>query len=571
MDNLRTAKITDPERIRGYLSDESAAFHGHADEVYLPANEAELAEVVRAANKSRTLLTVSAGGTSITGSRVPMCGGAVVSVERMTAVGAGSRPALAEPQPGFEPVEGHGFTILLNRSEKLAIVPPAITLAALDAALARFGLLYPPDPTEMSAMIGGTIATNASGARSFHYGPTRAWVRRLRVVLPTGELAELRRGGPRAIDSVLRFETNTGAVDVPLPAPGEYSMPHTKNAAGLYLEPGMESIDLFIGSEGLLGIITEAEVALVDRPMQTLTVVSYFGTRDGALGFVDSGVVALASRPCLHAQACPERSRRDGRATHGQDGRATDDRTRPEMMLQSPERFRFLSLEYFDHRSLDFMRPKYADIPEGAAAAVLFELPYDESEPHNPYPPSGLLSSLEDSLARHGALSNWAVAASRRVDLRLFRHSLPEAVNEFVRTRAGKIGSDMAVPHERLREMMDAYEREAGSSGVRFLMFGHIGDDHVHLNFLPEDQDAARRAKLAYSRLARTAVALGGTISAEHGVGKKTIIDETGRSAPYLEVLYGASGLRAIANVKNALDPNRILNIGNMVPAEMLD
>ena len=520
MKDVKAAKTTDPDRIRAYLCDESAAFHGHADALFMPANEPELAELVRAANESRTLLTVSGGGTGITGSRVPLGGGAVVSVERMISV-------CREPPAGFELVEGPGHSILLDKSGKAAIVPPAITLAALDAMLARFGLLYPPDPTEMSAMIGGTVATNASGARSFHYGPTRAWVRRLRVILPTGEAAEVRRGDPPARDGKLCFQADGRTVEVALPDPADYAMPRTKNAAGLYLAPEMEPIDLFIGCEGLLGVISEIEVSLVERPGQTLTVIAYFGSRDDALDFVDAG-----------------RS----------DERPLD----------------FLSLEFFDHRALDFMREKHPRIPEGVAAAVLFEVAYDAAERHSPYPGSAMLSKLRELLNAHRAVANWAVPGSRREDVRLFRHLLPEAVNEYVRKRAGKLGTDMAVPHDRLREMMDLYETESDTCGIRFLMFGHVGNDHLHLNYLPENEDEAKRAKRAYTRLARKAVELGGTISAEHGVGKKTIVCEDGRTAPYLEVLCGAAGLEEIANVKKALDPNCILNIGNMIPAEML-
>ncbi len=521
MQNVTVARITDPDRIRNYLTDESAAFHGRATQVFLPANEAELAEVVRAANQSHTPLTISAGGTSITGSRVPVHGGAVLSVERMTA-------PEGTPKPGFEAANGPDFAIFLNRTEKTAIVPPAITLSALDRILARFGLLYPPDPTEMSAMMGGTVATNASGARSFHYGPTRAWVRRLRVVLPTGEVADLRRAEhqPR-VPGVLRFDAGNRAVVVPIPSLADYTMPDTKNAAGLYLKSGMDPVDLFIGCEGILGIIREVEVALIGRIHKTLTVVAYFGARTDALDFVDAGVTGRGA-------------------------------------------FDFLSLEYFDRRSLDFMRGRYPDIPAGAAAAVLFELPYGELKEHNPYPVNHMVSRLRETLEEHRSVSHWAIPGSRREDVRLFRHALPEAVNQFVRRRAGKIGSDMAVPHQRFREMIDIYEREAAHSGVRFLMFGHIGDDHLHLNFLPENAHEANRAKLAYTKLARAAVALGGTISAEHGVGKKTIFDENGRSVPYLQALYGVRGLQVIANVKKALDPNRILNLGNMVPAEML-
>jgi D-lactate dehydrogenase (cytochrome) len=289
----------------------------------------------------------------------------------------------------------------------------------------------------------------------------------------------------------------------------------------------MDPIDLFIGCEGLLGVVTEVEIGLVDRIEKTLSVIAYFGSRDGAFDFVDCGVT----------------------------GRGT---------------FDFLSLEYFDRRALDFLRAKYPDIPRGAAGAVLFELPYDKLEEHNPYPGNSLVTRLRAVLDEHRCVAHWAIPGSRREDMRLFRHALPEAVNEYVRQRAGKIGSDMAVPHARFREMMDVYEREAEASGIPFVMFGHIGDDHVHLNFLPENAEEAGRAKLAYTRLARAAVAFGGTISAEHGVGKKTIIDERGRSVPYLMALYGERGLEAIARVKRALDPKCILNVGNMVPAEML-
>ena len=520
MKDVAAAKITDPERIRAYLSDESAAFHGQAAELFLPANEAELAEVVRAASESRTRLTVSGGGTGITGSRVPVGGGAVVSVERMVSVDR-------EPPEGFEALEGPGFGILLDQDAKTAIVPPAVTLAALDGMLARLGLLYPLDPTEMSAMIGGTVATNASGARSFHYGPTRTWVRRLRVVLPTGDVAELRRGDPPAQNGVLSLQTDGRAIEVSLPGPADYTMPRTKNAAGLYLAPDMEPIDLFIGCEGLLGVISEVEIGLVERPSQTLTVIAYFNSHTDALDFVDAG-------------------RAEG------------------------PRLGFLSLEYFDARALDFMREKHSGIPQRAAAAILFEAAYGQAGEHNPYPSGDMLAKFQSLLVAHHAACNWAVPASRREDVRLFRHLLPEAVNEYVRKRAGKLGTDMAVPHNRLREMMDAYETESAACDVRFLMFGHIGNDHVHVNYLPENEEELKRAKQAYTRLARTAVALGGTISAEHGVGKKTIVYEDGRVAPYLDVLYGPAGLEAIANVKKALDPNGILNLGNMVPAEML-
>lgn len=512
-------KITDPSRIASYLSDESAAFKGKADIVYLPANEAELVDIVHKANENKTLLTISGAGTSLTGSRVPTLGGAVVSIEKMTSV--------AREEKSFEKVTAGECTILVDKVAKRAIVPPGIRLCDLDKMLAPLGLLYPPDPTEMTAMIGGTVATNASGARSFRFGPTRNWVMGMRVVLPTGEVAELKRGGARRNIDTLPIKTVEREISIKLPDPDNYRMPNTKNAAGLFIKKDMEPIDLFIGCEGLLGIISEIEILLVDRIEHTLSVIVFFGKREDALAFVEK-----SSSPSCE--------------------------------------FHFLSLEYFDHRALDFMRGKYPGIPHEKAEAVLIEIPYKEEDKNTPYPKNYLMRHLEEFLVDHNSIANWAVPSARRENVRQFRHSLPELVNEYVRARVGKVAGDLAVPREKFREMMDAYEHECGGSGIRFLMFGHIGDNHIHLNFLPDDHESAKTAKVTYQKLVQKAVSLGGTITAEHGVGKKMIRDASGKEYPCLAAQYGESGMKAIAQVKRTLDPNLILNVGNMVPREML-
>ena len=191
-----------------------------------------------------------------------------------------------------------------------------------------------------------------------------------------------------------------------------------------------------------------------------------------------------------------------------------------------------------------------------------------EVEGAGPYPPAEMVAGLQAVLRRFGALADWTVPTERRDDLRRFRHSLPESVNEFARAHQGKLGTDLAVPREHFRLMYEAHEAIAGQAKVDFLIFGHIGDAHVHLNFLPRDAEEAARARRAYLQLARRAVELGGTVSAEHGVGKKTIELEPGRQVPYLRLMYGEKGLRAVAAVKRALDPTWILNQGNMIPPE---
>jgi D-lactate dehydrogenase (cytochrome) len=588
--------ITDPERIRKYLGDESGSFHGCAEALYLPTNEDELAAVLMDAAR-RMPVSLSGGGTSITGSRVPMFGGAVVSMERMTRVRhlsplsspkMGSDPSekTSRGQPPFsanwERLERSGFSILVDRAGCRAIVPPAIPLSELDAILEPVGLLYPPDPTEMAATVGGTVGTNAAGGRCFYWGPTRRWIRRLRIVLADGSRLELVRGTCFANGRTLtlnvegrsqepgarsqeaddrthkpktqhRTPNTQHRIAISLPSADEYPMPNCKNAAGLFLREGMDAIDLFIGSEGILGVVSEIEVALVPRPSETLTVIAYFARLADALDFADFGIAHSKPRSETQETGAGRQETGAEHAVH---------LVHPCSRLPA-----ILSLEFFDGRALAWLRRKYAHVPE-AAAAIFFEVPYTQAAEEGPYPPADIAARLNEVLTRFRATATWAAPSEQREHLRLFRHGLPEMVNEYARARQGKLGTDLAVPHERFREFLAAHERLAAESGVRFMMWGHIGDSHLHLNFLAEDAEEMKRAKAAYVALAQLAVRLGGSISAEHGVGKKTFAVEPGRLIPYLEIMYGERGLRAAAAVKRALDPRWVLNVGNMIPPE---
>ncbi len=522
---------TDPDRIRGYLSDESSAMTGRADRLYYPEHAGHVTAVLREAYRERQTVTVSAAGTSLTGSRVPLAGGWVLSIERMRHA---APPIMTdEVPPGFDTVQLRDGSIYLNVEARQALVPPGLTLAELNGALGRYGLVYPPDPTESTAMVGGTIATNASGARSFHYKPTRAWVRGLEVVLPTGEILWFKRGDRRMPGRTMEIDTGERSVSAVIPR--RYPIFTSKNAAGLYLAEGMDPVDLFIGSEGILGVVTMALLDLEEMPRDLVTCVAFFDDLYRSLDFVDElrgGSPASASEPT---------------------GR--------------PAAHRPLSLEFFDRRALAFMRESFPGVPREAAAAVLFEFEFHRRDRHNPYPAAATLIPWTALLREHRAIAEWTVTGPEVARIKEFRHALPEAVNAWVRARVGKLGTDMAVPPGHFRAILEAYDR-AEDCGVRTVLFGHIGDCHLHLNFLPEDRAQLMTAKRQYLELARLAVELGGTISAEHGVGKKTIEDEQGNTVPYLEVMLGREGLEAIHAIKRAFDPLLILNPGNMVPRE---
>jgi D-lactate dehydrogenase (cytochrome) len=167
-----------------------------------------------------------------------------------------------------------------------AIAEPGVRLIDLQRAVEADGLLYPPDPTERTCFLGGTIATNASGSRTFKYGPTRNYVERLKIALATGDVIDLRRGESQAqSDGQVTIPLSSGrTIDAKLPT---YQMPKVrKHASGYFVAPGMDVIDLFIGSEGTLGVIVEAEVRLLPKPEGLLSGVVFFDGEEDLLGFV---------------------------------------------------------------------------------------------------------------------------------------------------------------------------------------------------------------------------------------------------------------------------------------------
>lgn len=383
----------------------------------------------------------------------------------------------------------------LDVSRGRAIAGAGVLLRDLHAAAAASRQFYPPDPTETAAAVGGTIATNASGSRSFRYGDTRRHVLALRVALMDGAVREFRRPQPADFD-------------VP-----EIRLPRTaKHSAGYRLAPGMDWVDLFVGSEGTLGVITQAELRLLPAPGDLLAGVVFFESDDAALDAVD------AWRPA------------------------------PGLRM----------IEYFGSGSLLLLRSRYGEVPRAAGAALLLEQE----------PPDALDDEAGRWMDRLGAShamteASWfGTSPADRERFRRFRHALPEMVNETVRRNGFlKIGSDYAVPLDRNREMLAYYrsclDREFSGRSV---IFGHIGDAHVHANILPASPPEAGRGAELMLEFAREAVRLGGTVGAEHGLGK--------RKARLLAIQYNAEEIDAMRAIKRRLDPQWLLGRGTLLTAQ---
>jgi D-lactate dehydrogenase (cytochrome) len=518
---------SEPDEIQSYLSDASYLREGKADRVVFPTTSEEVAEVLVQANQQKTPVTVSGAGTGTVAGRVPF-GGIVLATDNLNQI-----KSLGHDSEGGR-----------------AVVEAGVVLSDLQRFVEAQGLFYPPDPTERGCFIGGNVATNASGARTFKYGPTRDYVERLKVCLATGETIDVRRGEYRA-DVCNQISIPLSArhtLEAQLPS---YQMPHVrKNASGYFVAPGMDVIDLFIGSEGTLGVITEVEVKLIPKPEAILSGVVFFNDSDKLLEFVgEARTLSLRNRE---------------RSDVGRLGplmekalEVTDRRNISQAEIQiepAGERIDARALEYFDRESLGFLRQKYESIPDSASGAIFFEQEITASSEDE------VMSEWLALLEKHEASidESWFAANEHdQTKLREFRHALPVLMNEwFARYNQRKISTDMSVPDDQFSAMLNFYEEQLRSSGLRFTIFGHIGDNHVHVNILPRDDNEAARGREIYWQFVRRAVKVGGTISAEHGIGKL--------KRDYLRELYGEKHLQEMAALKKAFDPAGILGRGNI-------
>ncbi len=494
---------TQPDEIQSYLFDSSYMRGGTATGVVFPESAAEVAEILRDAQRNQTPVTVAGAGTGTVGGRIPF-GGIVLATDKLNRI----------------------KSIVCDDGGGSAIAEAGVLLSELQSAVDLKGMLYPPDPTERACFLGGNVATNASGSRTFKYGPTRNYVQRLTIALPTGDLIDLRRGQLHAsIDGLICIPLRSGRrVEARLPS---YSMPRVrKHASGYFVAPGMDLLDLFIGSEGTLGVVTEMEVKLLPKPEGLLSGVVFFTVEEELLDFV--------------------RQARDesllSRQTPGPDR---------EISLDAR------ALEYFDKESLGFLRQEYESIPTEAVGAIFFE---QETTADTE---DALLGGWLALLESHHALAEQSWFATNEPDqarLREFRHQLPVLMNEwFSSHNQRKVSTDMAVPDEEFPAMLRFYQETLRADNLRYTIFGHIGDNHVHVNILPRNDDEGVRAREIYLRFLQRAAAVGGTLSAEHGVGKL--------KREYLRLFYSDQHLLEMAALKHAFDPAGILGRGNIFGA----
>ncbi len=371
----------------------------------------------------------------------------------------------------------------LDENARTIRVGPGALVGDIKRAAAEAGLLFAPDPTsEEESTIGGAIACNASGARTYMYGPTRKHVNVLRVVLANGKLAEFRRSG---------LEKNTVG----------YAFAH-------------DPIDWFIGSEGTLGVIVEAELSLLPLPHHVIGLALPFRTEVEALKFV------VAAR---------------------------------ESNAVSPR-----CIEYFDAMALEIAR---AADSKTTWADDIVAMVYVEEE---------ITGEMDMSLANWLALIEMIAPYSeplvfdgeaRLREARRIRHSIPATMNErgskHRQTGGRKVSTDWAVPYRKLGEAIAMARLIVDSSGIgRSVIYGHAGNGHPHQNFIARDDSELATIEEVIERILRNIVALGGTVAAEHGIGKI--------KRRWLPLQMNPLQISMMMAVKKELDPHWILAPGNI-------
>jgi FAD/FMN-containing dehydrogenase len=445
--------------VRAAYETDASGLHLLPDLVARPDSIDEVRELVRKAASDRTPITCAGAQTSTTGASITDKG-MLLSLRSLDRISAPDEKA------------------------RTITVEPGALVGEIKRTAAAAGLLFAPDPTsEEESTIGGAIACNASGARTFKYGATRRHVRALKVVMASGELMEFRRSD---------LEKNTVG----------YAFAH-------------DPIDWFIGSEGTLGIIVEAELSLLPLPHHVVGLAILFRTEQEALSFVIS--------------------------------------TRESLTLSAR------CIEYFDQRAVEIARGGAAGgiIPPDAGAMV-----YVEEE---------ISSDLDSALARWVELIETVTAdfeplvfdgEARLREARRIRHSIPATMNERgsrCRVSGGrKVSTDWAVPYRKLPEaILDARSLVKHLGIEEPVIYGHAGNGHPHQNFIARDAKELATIEGAVEETLKRVLALGGTVAAEHGIGKI--------KRKWLPLQMNALQISMMTAVKSDLDPLGILAPGNIL------
>jgi glycolate oxidase len=443
--------LTEPEDIIPYGFDGTAALTQRPRAVVFPVTTDEVAAVVKWAASTGTPIATRGSGTGLAGGCVAAPGGIVLCLTKFNKI------------------------LEFDRANLCLLTEPGVPTLEISNLVEAAGLFYPPDPSSMKiSTIGGNVANNSGGLRGLKYGVTRDYVMGIEVVLADGSIVWL---GSKCV----------------------------KDVAGLSLK------DLFIGSEGILGIITKILLKLVPHPAGRATLLATFDSLEKAAQAV-ADIIAHPIVPCT---------------------------------LEFLDRATICAVEDFAHVGL----------PVDAEALLLME-----TDGH-PAQVAEEADAMREICQRAGARDvRQAADAAESLALATARRS---AFAALARIRPTTILEDVTVPRSELPRLVRDIQRIGADHRVQIGVFGHFGDGNVHPTFLTDERDTEEmhRVELAMREVMQAAIDVGGTITGEHGVGLA--------KKEFLPLQFNAATMNLLADVKRTLDPSGLLNPGKIfdVPA----
>ncbi|MFE4350760.1 glycolate oxidase subunit GlcD [Peribacillus butanolivorans] len=433
-----------------YSYDATPGYQSMPDAVIKPGCTNEVAAIVKVCNEHKVPIIPRGSGTNLSGGTCPTEGGLVLLFNRMN--------SLRE----------------IDEENLTATVQPGLITLDLISAVEKKGLFYPPDPSSMKiSTIGGNINENSGGLRGLKYGVTRDYVIGLEVVLPNGDI--IRTGGKLAKDVA-----------------------------------GYDLTKLFVGSEGTLGIVTEAILKLIPIPETTKTMLALYQDLDAAA----QSVAKIISNKIIP-----------------------------------------VTLEFLDRPTLivveDFAK---IGLPTNVEAVLLIE---------QDGPPEVVerdMKRMADICLEEKAVS--VEIAETELDAVALKTARRTALSALARLKPTTILEDATVPRSEIAKMVRAINEIATKHNVNICTFGHAGDGNLHPTCITDarDHEEMERVELAFADIFAVAIDLGGTITGEHGVGAM--------KAPYLEWKLKKEGIAAMKGIKQAFDPNNIMNPGKVFAKE---
>lgn len=444
--------LFEPEDMIAYSYDASHA-EVQPEAVVFATTTEQISELMKFAYREEIPVTPRGQGSGLSGGSVPIKKGIVLCMDKMNRI------------LDFDP------------ANRLITVEAGLTTSDIDTAATKANLFYPPDPGSVAfSTIGGNIAENAGGLRGLKYGVTKDYVKMMKVVLPQGDIVIL---GNKCV----------------------------KHVAGFNME------GIFVGSEGMLGIMTEVTLSLLPIPEHRESALAVFNSLDGAAQAV-SDIIAAGVTPS--------------------------------------------TMEYLDNATINAIQNfKDCGLPKDAAAVLLIETDGEQNSA------KAEMQKVEEEVAKND------IRDFKRAQTTEERDSLftgrRVALNALASVKPNVILEDATVMRSKLPEMVRGIIEIGKRHEVQIGIFGHAGDGNLHPTFLIDmsDPDEMKRTEKAIEELFQLAIDLDGTISGEHGIGTE--------KKPFLKAQIGSEGIALLQNIKKTFDPKNLLNPGKMfdMPQEM--